>query len=104
MIFFNISETIKDSDFKIYHEVVVDGKFWVMFGSRFLDNGSINSEKVYSFGNCDSRGSFPFMQSVRQFCSLTQKMGLKWAYRRQRITQMADLIFSETANASSILI
>ena len=60
-------------------------EFWVMFGWRFLDNGSTDSEKVYSFGNCDSRA-----QPIRHFYSLTPKMGLKWAYHRLRIMQMAD--------------
>ena len=32
--------------------------FGVKLRSRFLDNGSTDSEKVYSIGNCDSRASF----------------------------------------------
>ena len=61
-----------------------------MFGSRFLDSGSTDSEKVHRFGNSDSRVSFTLVQPTRHFCSLTPKMGVKWAYRRLRITQMAD--------------
>ena len=64
-----------------------------MFGSRFLDNGSTDSEKVYSFGNCDSMASFPLVLSIRHFCFLTPKIGLMWAYRSLRITQMADFYF-----------
>ena len=65
-----------------------------MFGSRFLGSGSTDSEKVYSFGNCYSRDSFLLVQSIRYFCTLTQKMGLKWVYRRLRVTQMAGVIRS----------
>ena len=76
-VFWKISETIRASDFKIYHKAalilftfrpemtssttlgrkqsVQTRLFWIMFGSRFLDNGSTNSKKVYSSGNCDSR-------------------------------------------------
>ena len=47
-----------------------------MFGSRFLDKGSIDSYRVYSFGNCDSRASFFLVWPNRYFCSLTpKKMG-----------------------------
>ena len=74
-------------------EIVQTCKFMVMFGSRFLDNGSTDSEKIYSFGNCGSRGLFPLMQYIKHFCFLVPKMGLKWAYRRLRITQMADFDF-----------
>ena len=70
---FNVSETVRASDFKIYHrlalgniyiltgndvinysgrqQIVQTCKFWVMFGSRFLDNCSTDYEKIYSFGN-----------------------------------------------------
>ena len=41
--------------------------FWVMFGSQFLDNGSTDSKRVYSFVNCDSRASFPLVQPIRHF-------------------------------------
>ena len=61
----------------------------VMFGWRFIDNGWTDSPKYYSFGNCCSMASFPLLQSVRHFCSLTQKMAIKRAYRRLRITRMA---------------
>ena len=65
-----------------------------MFGSRFIDNGSTNSEKVYSFENCDSRTSFLLVQHVGHFCSsFIPKMGLKWAYRCLHITQMVDFDF-----------
>jgi len=57
-------------------------KILVILGSRFLDNGSTDSKNVYSFGNCDSSGSFPVLTPIRHFCSLTQKTGLKSAYRR----------------------
>ena len=112
MIFLNISETVRASNHKIcdniYHDslyiwtgndvittssrkkIVQKCKFWVMFGSRFLDNCSTDTERFYSFGNCDSSAPFLLLQSVRHFCSLAPKMGLKWAYRRLRITQMAD--------------
>ena len=56
-------------------------------------NGSTDSEKVNSFGNYDSRGSFLLVQPIRHFCCLITKMGLKWAYRRLSITQMADFDF-----------
>jgi len=56
----------------------------VIFGSRFLDNGSTDSETIYSFGNCDSSGSFLVLQCIRHFCSLTPKTGLKSAYRSTR--------------------
>ena len=70
-------------------------KLWVIFGSRFLDNGSTDSEKVYSFGNCRSRASVPFLQPIIHFCSLAPKMGLKWASHLspKRVTQMADFDF-----------
>ena len=64
-----------------------------MFGSQFLANGSADSGKVNSLGNGDSSASFRFMQPVRHFCSLTQKMELNWTDRRLRITQMADFYF-----------
>ena len=65
--FFNISETIRDSDFKIYDRVALDS-LYILTGNdvkttsgqkqivqtRFIDNGSTDSEKVYSFRNCDS--------------------------------------------------
>ena len=62
-----------------------------MFGSRFLDYGSTDSEKkVCSFGNCDSRASSP----IRHFCSLTpKKVELKWTHRRLRVTWLADCGF-----------
>ena len=50
-------------------------------------------KKVYRFGNRDSSASFPLLQPIRNFCSLTQKMGLQWAYRRLCVTQMADFDF-----------
>ena len=43
-------------------------------------------------------------QPITHFCSLTQKMGLKWAYRRLRLKQMADFDFLETTKASSLQI
>ena len=63
-----------------------------MFGSRFLDNDSTDSEKVYSLGNCDSSTSFTLVQAIRHLYFLTPKIGLKKAYRRPRVTQMAGLI------------
>ena len=50
-------------------------------------------KKVYSFGNCASRASFPLQWTIRYFCSLTPKMGLKWTCRRLRVTQMTDCDF-----------
>ena len=38
-------------------------------------------------------GSYPLLQSNRHFCSLTLKMGLRWAYRRLHVRQMADFDF-----------
>ena len=38
-----------------------------MFGSRFLDDGAANSEKIYGFRNYDSRASFPLMYAVEHF-------------------------------------
>ena len=35
--------------------------FWVMFGCRFLDIRSTDSENVYSFGYCDSSSSFSLL-------------------------------------------
>ena len=64
------------------------------FGSRFLDNGWTDSENVYSLGKRNSRASFLLLQHIRHFCSLPPNMGLKWAYRRPRVTQMAGLIRS----------
>ena len=68
-------------------QIVQTCKCGVMFGSRFLDKSSTDSEKVHSFGTSDSRASFLLMQPIRHFCSLTPKMGLELAYRRLRITQ-----------------
>ena len=65
-----------------------------MFGSRLLNSGSTDSEKVYTFGNGDSRASFRFVHYIRHVCLLAPKMGLKWAYRLLRVTQMADFDFS----------
>ena len=84
MILGNISETIRASYFKIYQKVALDSRyiltwndvinyfrrqqivqtciFWVIFQSRFLDNGSTDSENVYSFANIDSRASFTLVQ------------------------------------------
>jgi len=53
-------------------------------------NRSTDLKYVYTFGNCDQRGSFAVVQCVRHFCSLTPKTGLKSAYRGHRVTQMAD--------------
>ena len=36
-----------------------------MFGSRFFENGSTDSEKVCSFGNYESRASFLLLQPVK---------------------------------------
>ena len=46
-----------------------------MLGSRFLDNASTDSLRVYSFGYCDSRASFSLLQPVRHVCSLALKNG-----------------------------
>ena len=43
-----------------------------MFGWRFLDDGSTDSESVDSFGNCDSRIN---LCCNRYFCTLTKKKG-----------------------------
>ena len=80
MIFLNISETSRASDYNIYHKMALDilnistgndvkttsgrkqivqtCKGLVMFGSQFLSNGSTDSENVYSSGNHDSRALF----------------------------------------------
>ena len=39
------------------------------------------------------KATFPLMRPIRQFCSLIPKLGLKWAYRRLRIVQMANFDF-----------
>ena len=71
-------------------------------GSRFFDNVSTYSENVYGFEKCYSRASVTLVQHVRHFCSLTPKMGLKWASRRLRVTQMGDFdSLSETDKATS---
>ena len=36
---------------------------------------------------------FPLYNLFRHFCSLNPKIGFKWAYRRLRVTQMADIDF-----------
>ena len=81
--FFNISEVNKASDFKIQNNIAIDRLYiftgndatsyfrsaenrihvsiFVMFGSQFLDNGSTDSESVYSFENNYSRASFPLL-------------------------------------------
>ena len=45
-----------------------------MFGSRFLDNGSTDSPKVYCFGNCDSRSSFLFCSLLDIFALCNRKL------------------------------
>ena len=72
-----------------------------MFGSRFIDNVSTDSEKVCSFENCDSRIHFLFCNPSDTFAHRPGKCGSYiWAYRSLSITQLI-LIFSETTSASS---
>ena len=75
----NISDTTRASYFKIYRNVARDSsyirtgnyvvtsdrqliaqtcQFLVILGPTFLDNGSIDFEKVYTFFNGDSSASF----------------------------------------------
>ena len=86
--FWENSETVRASHFKIFHKVpsivftyqpemtslsttsgrkqiVKTCKFWVMFGSRCLDNVLTDSERVYSFGNWDGFKGF-----ISPFCNL----------------------------------
>ena len=49
-------------------------------------------KRFSGFENC--HGSFLVVQSIRHFCSLAPKMGLKWTYRRLRVTQMAGFDFA----------
>ena len=51
-----------------------------MFGSQIIDNRSTDSEKVYSFWDCNSRALFSLLPPVRHFCSSTAKMWLKSTY------------------------
>ena len=77
-------------------------QFVVMFGSQFLDNGSSDFKKVYSFVKGYPSTSFWVVWCIIHFCSLVLKMGLKRTNRRLHITQMADLDFlSKTTEASS---
>ena len=92
MVFVFLPEMMSSTTFD-RQQIAQTSEFWIMFGSRFIDKGSTDSEEVYCFGKYDSSTSFPLVQPVRLLCSLTPKMGLKWAYRRRRITQMADLDF-----------
>ena len=85
-----------------------------MLGSQFLDDGSTDSERVYSRGNYDSRASFPLVQPIRHFCSLTTEPVPILENRRvgvrkgdpavKEVLQNQILICSETANASSFKI
>ena len=74
-------------------QIVQTCKFWAIFGSRFSITLQRILKKVNSFGNCDSKGSVSLVQHIRHVCSLSPKMGLKWAYRRLRVTQMGDFDF-----------
>ena len=68
-------------------QIVLTCSFWsVIFGSWFLDNGSTDSNRIHSFGNYDSRASFPLVKRIRRFCSLTSKIGLEWTYRHIQVT------------------
>ena len=82
MIWGNISETTKASNFKILHSIALDSfyiftkmtsratsgrlqitytfAFSVMFGVQFLDNGSTDSENVTVL-QTDSKASFPLV-------------------------------------------
>ena len=118
MSFGNISETVRDSNFKIYRNVslfslcsltgndviicfrsaanrinvfILPWWSWVVFGSRCLDNGSIDFKKVYSLGTSDSSAQLALMKYLGQFCSFTPKMPLRWNSPRLRITLMADV-------------
>ena len=80
----------------------IECKFWVMFGSRFLDNSSTDSERVYSFGKGDSRALLSIVQHVRHFCSLTpRKWGSSGPTVVYALRKRLIFIFSETTNASS---
>ena len=76
--------------------------FWVMLGSRFLDNGSIDSEKFTVLKTVTQVLHFLFCDLLD--CSLAPKMGLKWAYRRSALHIWLILIFPEITNASSLKI
>ena len=45
--------------------------FWVMFGSRFLDNDSIDLKEVHSFGKSDSSDVFHLVSPAKHFGSLS---------------------------------
>ena len=73
-----------------------------MFGSRFLDIFSTDSEKVYSFGNYDSSASLSLMQPNRYFYSLTKKMGLSGPTVVYVLHKWLILFFSEATKAGSL--
>ena len=72
-----------------------------MFESRFLDNGSTDSQNVYSFGNTDSGASFPPVQPIKTFWLLDLENGAQVVYE---LHSWLVLIFSENAKASSLKI
>ena len=75
-----------------------------MFGSRFLDNGLTDSEKVYSFGNCYSIAPFSVVQPIRHSCSLAPKWGSGGPTVVYALHKGLIVIFSETTNANSFKI
>ena len=113
MTFLNISETTRASYFKSYHivftfrpemtslttsgrqHIIQTLKFWVMFGSRFLDDGSTDSEKKgLWFGKLRFKG---FISSCA-FLLLNQENGAQVGLPA---STWLILICSKTANASS---
>ena len=100
MMFGNILETIRGCSLKIDHNVAhnslyistrndvavyfrsaanrTDVLFLVMFGSRFLDNGSTDFENVYCFVQALH---LLLCKSLGIFASWPPKMGPKWPYR-----------------------
>ena len=75
--------------------------FGVMFGSRILDNGSADFEKVYCFEKGDSNGSFSVALDIVYF--LNPKTGLNWSCRRLRIKQMAIFVLLLRSSSTSEL-
>ena len=57
-----------------------------MFGSRFIDNGSIDFDKVFRFEKEDASASFPFFVMHYTFLPLDPENGAQLDLRRLRIT------------------
>ena len=99
LFFFNISETVKASNFKIYHRIALDSLYIftgndvtiyilpvgskshkrIHFGSSLGHNFSIMVQSIpKKFAVLETvipKASFPLIQPVRHFCSLTLKNG-----------------------------